>query len=96
MKTLSDRALLTEMLRLYGGVKTARILGLCMLLALTGAATREDIVMSPVMSHATRYRLLSELRVLRAHLAALGYQLDDAEDPEVAMVQALGHARVTA
>jgi hypothetical protein len=74
-KHLSDRALLAEMIRLFGLTHASRLMGWLMVAALNGVEHRDELLSVPFASRTTRWRVLQEVLRLREHLAAIGYEM---------------------
>lgn len=76
-KEIGDLDLLNEMLALFGGRRTATLLGWALMFGLTGVESRADMLASPIGSMPTRYRVLADYRALRGALIAKGYVLSE-------------------
>lgn len=83
-RDLTDRALISEMLRFWGPTTTARVLGWTTLavLLLPGEPTRRDLLERGPGSQATRYRTVRELLSLSEYLRERGYELGEPDDDD--------------
>jgi hypothetical protein len=100
-KELTDLRVMQESIRVLGVRRSASLIGYCAILAAYGVETRADILGSKVMSLETRYRVLRDVRRVRDHLRALGYDVSpdqpgESDGDEVAMVRLMAHAAAAA
>lgn len=89
---MGDLRFVRELVGFFGTRRAAALVGYCVLFALAGCKTRQDMLGSDILEFRTKYRVLADIRAFRSAMAAKGYAIGEDDAEAVLMVARLQRA----
>jgi len=95
---IGNLELIRELVGYFGTRRAASLLGYCLLFAVAGVSSRQEMLASDVVEFRTKYRVLADIRSFRTAMREKGYAmgLDDGPEGDAQLVHRLAEVRLVA